>query len=470
MLDKETRGRLKALYQSTGDRPLSPDDPAFVNLYASDALAPSDPVEDLATHIQFSALESVQLFSGHRGTGKSTQLRVLKQRLEEDPTYKVVICDMEDYLPMTDTVEVVDFLLAAAGALSDALDVPELLGDDPRHEGYWARFVHWVRNTTIEASELGIGAKAGGDVGVAELEAEAGVDIKLNLKTDISFRERLREHTRLHVGAFRKDVHDFMGACLLALRERHGEDTQLVVIYDSIEHLRGLTTNSREVADSVERLFRGHVESMRVPNLHMIYTVPPWLRWQRAGTTEGFDNYEQVLCVKVRERNEGLDHVYTPHRPGLDMLYQVVNARGSQGWVEWFLGDRAAFDELALASGGYLRDMLRLLRNLLIAANRTGVPVPDDRRAAAIEELRAGYQGFTNAEAVLLRDIEARGTLDLADASLHHRVSTFLDTHVVLAYRNGTEWYGVHPVIREDVRRRAKAWDDAQQPKTDDDS
>lgn len=451
----EASQTLKTLHRALRDRPLSPDDPAYFDLVAAGVLTTTDPVERMAVCIEFADLETAQLFSGHRGSGKSTQLRVLQQRLQRDPTCKVVICDMEDYLPMTDTLEVVDFLLAAAGALSEALAVPELLGGDPSHQGYWSRFVDWVRNTNIEASELGISAKASTGAGI-----DAGASVKLNLKTDPSFRERIREHMKLHVGAFRKEVHAFMQDCLIALRKRHGQDTKLVVIYDSLEHLRGLTTNAAEVAASVERLFRGHADALRVPYLHMIFTVPPWLRMQYPVTADEFDGYHQVPCVKVRARRSRLEEPLRANPDGLDALFQLAEKRGPAGWVERLLGSRAAFDELALRSGGYLRDLLRTLQALVIEAKVSSVPVSDDRRRDAIAQLRAGYLGFTNREAAWLRGVEERGVLDLDDTDLHHRVAMLFDNHVLLAYLNGEEWYGIHPVIEADVLRRARLWDE----------
>ncbi len=51
-------------------RPLEPDDERYVSLYDA-ALTDSDPVQQLARVIEWSA-ESVRLFSGYRGAGKST--------------------------------------------------------------------------------------------------------------------------------------------------------------------------------------------------------------------------------------------------------------------------------------------------------------------------------------------------------------------------------------------------------------
>lgn len=460
MVDPATRAALKKFYRALQDRALPPDDPMYVELFEDPDLSAVDPVERMATGIEFAAAGSAQLFSGHRGTGKSTQLLRLKQRLEQDPTYKVVICDMEDYLPMTDAVDVVDFLLAAAGALSEALAVPELLGKDPVYS-YWPRFTGWLRSQKIEVSELGLGAKAA--VGSAKdgVGAEASAGIKLNLKTDPEFRKLVRERMKLHVGAFRVEVHSFVQDCLKALRSKHGDkNIELVVIYDSIEHLRGTTANAQEVSDSVERLFRGHADALRFPFVHTVFTVPPWLRLQHAGVgTDNFDAYLQIPCVKVRTRPEAADSPSSDHFPGLDALWKVGQKRGD---LAWLLGERAAFDELARASGGYLRDLFRMLSQLVNEANSHGVPISADRRELAIMELRNAYAGFTNQDAAWLRSIDKTGSLDVKQAAHHHNLARFLDTHLLLAYRNGEDWYGVHPVIRELVARRAAAWDEDQ--------
>jgi len=68
---------LKDFYRALADRPLAPDDPNYVRLYDGEGLVPTDPIRQLQTTIEWSTLESAQLFSGFRGTGKSTELRRL---------------------------------------------------------------------------------------------------------------------------------------------------------------------------------------------------------------------------------------------------------------------------------------------------------------------------------------------------------------------------------------------------------
>lgn len=111
---------------------------------------------------------------------------------------------------------------------------------------------------------------------------------------------------------------------------------------------------------------------------------------------------------------------------------------------------------MALASGGHLRDLFKLLSLLVLDASSQGVPASAERRRLIINELREAYLAFTNEDAKWLQLIEDSGTLDVAATTDHKTVALFLDTHVLLAYRNGTDWYSVHPLIRDDVARRAK--------------
>lgn len=70
-------------FRGLRDVPLEPDDERYVPLYADIRIAVDDPVAMMQATIEWSVTPSVQLFSGFRGTGKSTELRRLRQRLRE---------------------------------------------------------------------------------------------------------------------------------------------------------------------------------------------------------------------------------------------------------------------------------------------------------------------------------------------------------------------------------------------------
>ena len=86
---------LKTFFQNVVDSPLSPQDERYIPLYEDPSLVGFDPVEMLARAIAWAPGESVQLLSGFRGTGKSTELRRLQNRLQDEGNI-VLLCDMEE--------------------------------------------------------------------------------------------------------------------------------------------------------------------------------------------------------------------------------------------------------------------------------------------------------------------------------------------------------------------------------------
>ena len=79
------------------------------------------------------------MFTGQRGTGKSTELRRLRVELI-NRGHVALMADMAEYMNLTTAVEVGDFLITVMGALSE--QVEEKYGEDPTHQSYWDRIVH----------------------------------------------------------------------------------------------------------------------------------------------------------------------------------------------------------------------------------------------------------------------------------------------------------------------------------------
>jgi len=370
-------------YEALVDRPLDPEEDArwYVPLYDARSSAPSDPIDELQATIEWSKLESTQLFSGFGGTGKTTELKRLKRRLEANGAV-VVHCDMLGYLNPSTPVDVSDFLLATAGAFGEELAKdPALLGEPVIKEGYWTRFRNFLARTQVEFGDI-------------------GGDLKLNLKADPSFRERLQERLRGHLGALVKDVNGFFGECIVALRRHHRDDElRVVLLLDSMEKVVGTTTNAPDVATSLETLFRSHADKLKLPYMHVVYSVPPWLK------------------IKA---------------PGIAQL-------------------------LLRASGGYLRDLFRLLQAVLRLSRHDPLPAPDRIRTLALDELRNSYLPISNDDARWLERIRTTHNVELDGQEKLHELARFYDLHLVLTYRNGDEWVSVHPLIAGQVERQAAA-------------
>ena len=436
-MSPEERIFLRNFFQQLMDQPLSPRDERYIPLYDDPELVSDDPVELLARAIEWTPGESVQLLSGFRGTGKSTELRRLQQRLES-AGYIVFLCDIEDYLNLSTPVDVSDFLMAVAGALSDAVIKQKLL-DSPQYEGYWTRFASFLTRTKIEFTELS-----------GNLDTGAGLSttIKANLKSDPTFKQLLQKRMAGHLGTLVADVRKFFEESIKALKARHGSDLEVVLLLDSVEHIRGPSINAQEVQSSVETLFASHADKLHLPYLHVVYTVPPYLkvRYSNLGSLYEPGGVQVLPAFKLHQE----DGTRLPK--SYDAIQRVVRARGD--WRR-LLGERSSLDRLIKYSGGHacvtycvlLAEILRRAKSL---------PVPESTVDAAIDQLRTEFLPIADDDALWLAEIARSHQTALENTDHLPDLARFFDTHLALCYRNGHEWYDVHPLVLEHALAQAQ--------------
>lgn len=435
---------LRDFFQALEDRPLDPDDPAYVGLYGDPELQLEDPVELLARSIEWARTNtSAQLLSGFRGAGKSTELRRLRRDLTE-AGYLVLLVDVFDYLSPSSPVDVSDFVMVLAGALSDELDTAGVLPQSATHESYWVRLKSFLQ-ARVEVQEIS------GRLGP--------LDIKAGLHTDPTFRSRLQHGVAGHFAELVGDVRAYARETITAIpAERLGSG--LVLIMDSLERIGGTITNAQDVQESLERLFTVHAESLQLPQAHVVYTVPPWLKIRAPSVSTQFSGGLQMLHpISVRER----DGDGAPIAASLGAMCAIVSRRGD--WQR-LLGDRAVLDRLALESGGHVRDLLRLLSEIVRRAD--GLPVSERAVQRAITQVQGEMLPIALDDARWLQRIADSHDASLLEISKLPRLVTFLDAHLVLCYlESGKEWYDVHPLVREEVAKLAAAAMPVEAPPSD---
>lgn len=321
--------------------------------------------------------------------------------------------------------------MVLAGALSDALDEKEVFKRGATHEGYWTRLQNFLQ-TRVEIDQLG--------------DKLGPVDIKAGLRTDPTFRQLLHQRAAGHLAELVKDMREYVTETVTAIPEKR-LGSGLVLIVDSLERIAGTITNSEEVQASLERLFTSHADNMQLPQVHVVYTVPPWLKIRAPGISAKFSGGLQVLHpLTVRKP----DATREPVQASLDALCRVVSARGDWGRL---LGERAVLDGLSLESGGHLRDLLRMLSEIVRRADR--LPVTELTVQRAITQVKSELLPIALDDVRWLQRVAETHDASLDDVSRLPRLVTFLDSHLVLCYRNGDEWFDVHPLVRDEVARLA---------------
>jgi predicted ATPase len=418
----DQRELLKRVYRASMAEPLDAGDPRYVHL--GSAARGEDPVERMAQVIELSPDRSVQFFAGFPGTGKTTELMRLRERLV-GAGYKVACLDMDHHLSRSGPVEVSDILMALADAFGRAMATPELLGKDMTQEGYWERLMTFLKKTEVSLVDV----------------VPLGGGIEVGFRSDPTLRKSLRERLGSRMSALVEDVRAFFDDCLSNLKKRYPDAAGVVMLVDSIEHIRGSVDDAREVTASVDALFSGHADKLEIPGAHVVYTVPPHLRWARIR----LGSVHMLPAVKVRELDGSL------HEEGIHALITVVANRTDD--VELF-GDYEQLQRIVLASGGNLRDLLHLLCEVVLRAST--LPVSDAAVDAAIAGVRAEYLPIANVDATRLARVAETHDLVLDSPDGLYDIERLVGAHLLILYRNGREWYDVHPLVRDTVLHQAR--------------
>ena len=442
----------RQMHRALADAPLEPDDKYRVPIH--EKLDPVDPIRMMIDEIDFSDQQSIQFLSGFRGSGKTTELFRCRKMLEEKGAL-VLYADAMDYLNPAEPLELTEILLVLAGAFSDAVaDHPDFETNIAR-ESYWERAWNFFTNTRVNIKEVNAGIEyaspAGGPLG----GLKGKFDLKAEIKTATTFKKQLQAALSGHQVALKNDVDDFIDDGIAAIREKIGPTRNIVFIFDSLEKITGTRSNWNDLIRSAELLFTAHLKQLELPNLHAIYSVPPWLKFLLPATVP-----MQMLPTIHLWKN-------TPNRdddpPSWVVLRDLIHRRlGDKGTTRLFGSGPtggARIDRLIRASGGHIRDLLRLFQE---AIKRTTVlPIDDVVVTGTINAATRNFPPLSLEDAKWLRQIERNRDISFSEVThlTVERASKFLDTHRVIYFVNGDSWYDVHPLLRDQIERVLAAAD-----------
>ncbi|MBM4342137.1 MAG: hypothetical protein FJ100_02025 [Deltaproteobacteria bacterium] len=407
---------------------LAPDDPRNVDIDAIEVAGekPRGVVwsQRLADHFLLADQPVCRFVTGLPGCGKSTDLRRLAQHLREDRTAKLlpVVVEADDYFDLDAPIDVPDLLCGIVIATEAA--VAKECGGNPGTPGVAQRLWTWLTQTDVELTKLS--AKAG----VAEAVLE--------LKQRPDLRERFRNNAASQVRALVDHVRKDMGA--LQAQAQAAGWAGLLVIVDSLEKLRGISTTWLQVLDSAERVFVQQADDLAL-GVHAVYTVPMALMWRMRRPID------VVPMIKLHDR---LDLADPPRLlpAGREAARTIVRQRIDEAGLQALFGDdwSAAVDDLIRLSGGYPRELVRLLQNAVHAVG--DVPLDAQARERLAAEFRDQLQRMVARDDLpMLREVarERQVRVDRAQLSaLDHLVRA----QVILAYHNAQPWFDVHPAVR----------------------
>ncbi|MBD2437855.1 P-loop NTPase fold protein [Nostoc sp. FACHB-110] len=314
-----------------------------------------------------------QLFTGHIGCGKSTELQRLKAELEA-VGFHVVYFESSQDLDMAD-IDVSDILLSVARQVSVSLEAINIK-IKPHY------FINLFKEVgDFLQSPIDLSGQAELSLGIAKITAKT--------KDSAQVRNQLRQYLEPRTNSILQAINEEVlekAVEQLKLRGQKG----LVVIVDNLDRvdMRPLASGRTQP----EYLFIDRGEQLRRLKCHVVYTIPLALifsnEYETLKNRLGGGIAPKVLpMVRVKQR-DGSDY-----EPGMLLLRQLVLARA---FPEVSYNERISLitelfehpetlDRLCRVSGGHIRNLLGLLYSCL---QRQDPPFSRDCLEAVIKDYR----------------------------------------------------------------------------------
>ena len=312
-------------------------------------------IESLARTISRISPEQAtcQLFTGHIGCGKSTELLRLKYELEKQK-FHVAYFECDRQLELSD-VDASDILLAIAGQISSGLE-KQNINIVP---AYFKKLFGELKD--LFQHNLNLDKSFQLSVEIAEIAALT--------KNDPSLRRRIRERLEYRTNSIINSINKELLAPAKQQLQAIGIKG-LVVIVDNLDRIESrIYPNEQSRAGY---LFVDRGDQLRGLDCHVLYTVPLLLTFSNdaAIVTSRFGTDIKTLPMIPARLQDGSECL-----AGMSLLRQIVMARAFPNidamqrvgyeFINQVFDQSQTLDRLCQASGGHVRNLFRLLYGCL---------------------------------------------------------------------------------------------------------
>jgi len=417
--------------------PLKPGDDRYVN--CTDVRGDEDTVSQMFKTVSYSDTHTHQLFTGHRGCGKSTELLRLKERLTDDGFYVVYFAVDEDLDP--NDLIYTDLLLSIARRvveqtsrekidLGDALKTVETwFAEVVYEEDEWERVEQELRNE----AEIGLGIPKG-----LPFIGRLLTRITGQIKTGDEIKKKIRQRLDSQIPQLIGGLNDLLNRADVEV-QRKGQKA-VAVIVDNLDRV-----TYKDLGDgrtSHDALFIEHGDQLCSLRCHTIYTVPISMMYGlSARNLDGIFARSHVLPMIKSHRPRAQGGGEEPD--GMQRLRDIIGQRIDVD----ALCEPEAVEYFCRACGGHPRDLMTLVRHSIEYAD-DGRPKPITLATARRAEARL-ISAFSRMipEAYFEKMVAVYQTNKIKRDADHQAM---LFSQSVLEYANGTEpWHDVHPAVQQ---------------------
>lgn len=319
------------------------------------------------------------LFTGHRGCGKSTELR----RIERDykNQYLTVFLNVEDETDIND-LDYIDIYLMTIAQVEQALRRKEI---KINFDQQLLRSVEdWFKQVTQESEKsvsLSLDAESEASFGSeAPFFAKLMFKLKGVFKNSSSQKTIVRETLKKEFTRMKGDINLLLGDGLKKLRKKFPNYKGFLVIVDNLDRC------PLAVSD---KLFFDYAAQLKELHCSIIYTVPISALYSSRGLNNSFDDPHIVPMVNIYE-NDRSKYPLEFNPKSLDAVARIIEKRVDVGMI---FQSREQLIDLVKASGGHIRQLMQLMqRACLTASGRNHDRILAEDVEYAIKQLQFSFE------------------------------------------------------------------------------
>ncbi|HBL12850.1 MAG TPA: hypothetical protein DD379_15930 [Cyanobacteria bacterium UBA11162] len=422
---------LKTAFQDCSVEPLEPEEMEryYVDLSAARKTSAIDSVStilDFQDPADFCAI----LFTGHRGCGKSTELKRIQKLWKED--YRVIYLEVNEETDINDAqytdlylivIKQVEFELRKLGLNFDA----QLLKN----------FEAWFKDVTKEdeqSVEKSVSIQGEATLGpeapfIAKLLVKLLAQIKGSEKQKTTIRQTLEKD----LSRLKADINLLLGDAYVKIRNKFPQCKGLLIIFDNLDRV------PPAVAD---HLFLDYAAQLQELHCTLIYTVPISVLCSPKNPLKQWESDPHIVpMVNIYEfERDRCDLNY--NQTGLDAVASLIEKRVD---IDAVFTSRDVLLEMAKASGGHVRQLMQMMRTACQRSSTQKHPKIDaDDVTYAIKQQQFSFERFIPEDHYPL----------LAQVCLSKNVSKdeigqlMLFNTSVLEYNGDKRWNYPNPVVK----------------------
>jgi Cdc6-like AAA superfamily ATPase len=338
---------LKNAFRVCNVEPLEGED---IDRYYVDlsAVRKTEAIEGVSTILDFqdAGQFTTILFTGHRGCGKSTELKRIQKQWEQD--YRIIYLEVNEETDINDA-SYTDLYLIVIKSIEFELRRLKLKLD----ESLRRNVENWFKDITEETEETV--EKSISIEGEATLGPEAPFLAKLLVKLLAQIRgsnkhkSTIRKTLEKDISRLTADINLLLNDADAKLRQKFPEYKGFLIIFDNLDRV------PPEVAN---HLFFDYAAQLQLLNCTIIYTVPLSALYSAKNINSNYGDPHIVPMVNIYEFDrDSCDLNY--NQKHLNAMASLIERRVE---VDELFESRDHLLALAKASGGHVRQLMQIMR------------------------------------------------------------------------------------------------------------